>query len=192
MHPLDRKKYRILNLSNGDKVIGEILEKSGSSITIYRPYALKILTMMDSLDDDPESIIRQEMLVLKNWLDMSKTDKAEIERNHILSMTEPTDKVCDFYDAEKAKDDNPDMMNRIIKKLQEEKDKLPDEDEEDEWITPEGPPEGQYGINSIIDDIIYKNLKSLDPDEDDDENEELDPESGSEYNHDTDKDMYGW
>jgi len=190
MHPLDRKKYRILNLSNGDKVIGEILEKSGSSITIYRPYALKILTMMDSLDDDPESIIRQEMLVLKNWLDMSKTDKAEIELNHILSMTEPTDKVCDFYDAEKAKDDNPDMMNRIIKKLQEEKDKLPDEDEEDEWITPEG----QSGINSIIDDIIYKNLKSLDPDEDDDENEELelDPEYGPEYNQDTDKDMYGW
>lgn len=193
MHPLDRKKYRILNLSNGDKIIGEIVNKSGSSISIYRPYALKVLTMMDTIDDEPESVIRQEMLILKNWLDMSKTDKAEIELNHVLSVTEPTDKVCDFYDAEKAKDDNPEMMRDILKKLEEENYKT--EEEDDTQIA------GNQYFRNIIDDIILNKFE-LDESDELDEADELDElennnikESSSNKSSkedDTDLEMYGW
>ena len=79
------KDYKILLLTNGDKIIGELVLKSESTLTLYRPFQLKVLTLMDEIEDMPESMIRQEVLVLKNWLDMSKSQKAEIERTHILS-----------------------------------------------------------------------------------------------------------
>tara|TARA_Y100000296_G_C5046596_1_gene192612 strand:+ start:60 stop:635 length:576 start_codon:yes stop_codon:yes gene_type:complete len=191
MNLLNRKKYRIMNLSNGDTLIGEILLKSSSAITVYRPYSLKILTMMDSFEEnDNESIIRQEMLILKNWLDMSKTNKAEIRLNHVLSITEPTDRVCDFYDAEKEKEDNPELIEKIMKKLKEEKDiefNNGDEELNFDYTT--------NNLTNFIDDIILGNLSTIDDEEYNKEESKKESKKDSKETgpeNDTDTEMYGW
>ena len=130
MHP-NRKQYRLLNLTNGDKVIGELVMTTENSITLYRPFQIKIVTLMDPIEDDPSNMIRQEMVVLKNWLDLSKSQKAEIENGHILSTTEPVEKVCDFYDSEKEKEDNPHRMEDILEQLRKEKEKYDADASED-------------------------------------------------------------
>ena len=184
MNPLNRKQYRILSLSNGDKVIGEVIEKSQQSITVYRPYSLKVLTMMEEIDDDPSNMMRQEMLILKDWLDLSKTQKAIIEKVHIISITEPEDKVSDFYDTEKEKDDNPEIFKSILDKLKEQKDL----DFEDGIFTQE-----QEFVSNFLDNVINKNTRpeyEFDDVEDDVEEDEEVIEPKNE--NDTDDEMYGW
>lgn len=182
------KDYKILILTNGDKLIGELVLKSESTLTLYRPFQLKVLTLMDEIEDMPESMIRQEVLVLKNWLDMSKSQKAEIERIHILSLTEPTDKVCKFYDAEKEKEDNPGLLEDMLEKLQEDTEFDPYENQQisgDEAMFL-----NNEDIQSILDKMANGNIKKYDTESDD--TEDIKNESKDPNEFDTDKDMFGW
>jgi len=182
---MNNKDYKILLLTNGDKIIGELVLKSEKTLTLYRPFQLKILTMLDEISEDPSNVIRQEVLILKNWLDLSKNQKAEIERTHILSLTEPTDKVCKFYDAEKEKEDNPSLLDDMLKRLKEEesdlfKDMQIDGDEA-MFLNNE---DIQFILDKMVENDRHNNFLE--------DNEELKKESKDLDEHDTDKDMYGW
>ena len=182
---MNNKDYKILLLTNGDKIIGELVLKSENALTLYRPFQLKILTLMDEIEDNPDNMIRQEVLILKNWLDLSKSQKAEIDRTHILSLTEPTDKVCSFYDAEKEKEDNPGLLDDMLKRIKEEESDVL----EDMKIDGD---EAMFLNNEDIQYILDKMVENDGLENNIEDNEELKKESKDPNEYDTDKDMFGW
>ena len=180
----DNKTYRILNLASGDNIIGQVIRKGEHSMTIYRPYQMKIITMMDQAG--PNNMFRQEALVMRNWLELSKEQKVKIPHHQIVAISEPSDNVSELYNDEKEKEDNPELMENLLEKLTNSDDMDEDEfiDNVSENMTIEIDPDD---IKDIIGKIISdaQNIKNLSGNEDDEESDDND------Y-YDTDKDMFGW
>ena len=120
----DNAMYKIVNLTNGDNIIGQVIRKE-NSITIYRPFQMKIITMMDQVG--PNNMLRQEALVMRNWLELSKEEAVEISLDRIIAITEPTTNVSKLYDEEISKEDNPSEILSLLDKM---KDMYEDEDED--------------------------------------------------------------
>ena len=191
----DQTTYRIINLVSGDNIIGQLTKKEESSITVYRPFQMKIITMMDKAG--PNNMFRQEALVMRNWLDLSEEEGVTIPMGQVITMTKPTNKVSELYDEEKEKEDNPSYMKELFESLQnlEQQD---DEDGDDEEM-PFSPEDIAKNMTIEIDpDDIREILRRIIENNDFDINNSGIDEVDEEYNnsdedyHDTDKDMFGW
>ena len=90
----DINDYRILNLTSGDNIIGAVENKSESSMTVYRPFQMKIITMMDQAS--ARSIFRQEALIMRNWLELSEDQKVTIPIEQVIAVTKPTSNVSNL------------------------------------------------------------------------------------------------
>ena len=192
--------YRILNLTSGDNIIGQVSTKSESSVTLYRPFQMKIITMMDQAG--PHNLFRQEALIMRNWLELSEDQKVTIPTNQIVAITNPSLKVSELYDEEMEKEDNPDKMMELLdhlKNSRNDEDDYDDDEEEDENMNYSedvddlikhfhveiSPSDIRDIVSRIIDDSM-EHVKGTDDEEDDQQKEE--PED---Y-YDTDKEMFGW
>lgn len=191
----DNSTYRIINLSSGDNIIGQVIRKGEFSLTIYRPFQMKIITMMDTAG--PNNMFRQEALVMRNWLELSKEQKVKISHSQIVAISEPSDNVSSLYNEEKEKEDNPAMMESLIEKLKNSGDLDEDFMEHDDFIdtvsenmTIEIDPEDMRDIISrLIADA--QNLKDRSSEEDEEDINKDPSDSDTDY-YDTDKDMFGW
>tara|TARA_R110000824_G_scaffold190016_2_gene371404 strand:- start:499 stop:1074 length:576 start_codon:yes stop_codon:yes gene_type:complete len=188
----DKKLYRIINLASGDNIIGKVTKKESTSITIYRPYQMKIITLMDPVSD--AHAFRQEALVMRNWLELSEEEQVTIPLKQVIAITSPTDRVTMHYNEEMEKEDNPTFMEDLLDKLKEEGIN-PEEISEEEFIENSTISIDPEHIKDIIEKIINEgqHLSNLEGFLKDDEEEYEGPheEDGEEY-FDTDKDMYGW
>ena len=162
----DKTLYRIINLSSGDNLIAQVTESATKAITVYRPFQMKVITLLD--EGGPLSVsFRKEALIFRNWLEFSTDQKVTIPRDKVISITHPNDMVSSLYDQEKEKEDNPKFMDDLLEKLIEN-------------VTVEIDPED-------IRDIVHKMLedsKNIRPIEH--EQEDIDIDS------DQDDDMFGW
>ena len=191
----DISSYRIINLTSGDNLIGKVESKGEESLVLHRPYQMKVITLMDKAG--PMNMFRQEALVLRNWLDLSKEDKVSIPMNQIISITEPTKKVSEIYNDEMEKEDNPAYLASLLDKIKNT-DRIQEEieDEEDvdidEDIIEDYLGEIQVEIDPAdIRDMISQIIKGVS------ENNNVEDEADIEYNdsdenQDTDNEMYGW
>jgi hypothetical protein len=184
----NKSLYRIINLTSGDNIIGQITNKESKSITVYRPYQMKIITLMDPVSDS--HAFRQEALVMRNWLELSEEEQVKIPTDQVIAITRPTDKVSMHYNEEMEKEDNPTFMEDLLNKLNEEG-VGPDDMSEEEFLENATISIDPEHIKDIIEKILNdaKNIPNLEgylKDEDED-----DEEYNEEY-YDTDKDMYGW
>ena len=192
----DISSYRIINLTSGDNLIGKVESKGEESLVLHRPYQMKVITLMDKAG--PMNMFRQEALVLRNWLDLSKEDKVSIPMNQIISITEPTKKVSEIYNDEMEKEDNPAYLASLLDKIKNTdriEEETEDEDEDidiDEDIIEDYLGEIQVEIDPAdIRDMISQIIKGVS------ENNNVENEADIEYNdsdenQDTDNEMYGW
>jgi len=199
----DKTLYRIINLSSGDNLIAQVTESATKAITVYRPFQMKVVTLLD--EGGPLSMsFRKEALIFRNWLEFSTDQKVTIPRDKVISITQPNDMVSNLYDQEKEKEDNPKYMDDLLEKLKkhELKEDLEDalDEAEEEFsisfedidmdevidnVTVEIDPED---IRDLIEKMINdaKNIKF--PFDSSNEEEEI-PEENL---YDEDKDMFGW
>ena len=199
----DKTLYRIINLSSGDNLIAQVTESATKAITVYRPFQMKVVTLLD--EGGPLSMsFRKEALIFRNWLEFSTDEKVIIPRDKVISITQPNDMVSNLYDQEKEKEDNPKYMDDLLEKLKkhELKEDLEDalDEAEEEFsisfedidmdevidnVTVEIDPED---IRDLIERMINdaKNIKF--PFDSSNEEEEI-PEENL---YDEDKDMFGW
>tara|TARA_R110001592_G_scaffold103226_1_gene290888 strand:+ start:192 stop:797 length:606 start_codon:yes stop_codon:yes gene_type:complete len=199
----DKTLYRIINLSSGDNLIAQVTESATKAITVYRPFQMKVITLLD--EGGPLSVsFRKEALIFRNWLEFSTDEKVIIPRDKVISITQPNDMVSNLYDQEKEKEDNPKYMDDLLEKLKkhELKEDLEDalDEAEEEFsisfedidmdevidnVTVEIDPED---IRDLIERMINdaKNIKF--PFDSSNEEEEI-PEENL---YDEDKDMFGW
>ena len=200
----DKTLYRIINLASGDNIIAQVTEAKDKAITVYRPFQMKVVTLLD--EDGPLAMtFRKEALIFRNWLEFSLDQKVTIPRDKVIAMTQPTDMVSNLYEQEKEKEDNPKFMQDLIEKMKKEHfkeeledvlDEVEDEmkfhfddidvDEVAENVTVEIDPDD---IRDLVQKIIEdsKNLRKSDSSEEDDDEENTD-----ENVYDEDRDMFGW
>jgi hypothetical protein len=181
----DNAMYKIVNLTNGDNIIGQVIRKE-NSITIYRPFQMKIITMMDQAG--PNNMLRQEALVMRNWLELSKEEAVEISLDRIIVITEPTTNVLKLYDEEIYKEDNPSEILSLLDKMKdmyEDEDVLDIDAGNDQNIMVEFEPED---VKHLIQQIIENSLNNIESNNSDNNSDNKDD---PDY-YDTDNDMYGW
>lgn len=193
----DISSYRIINLTSGDNLIGKVESKGEESLVLHRPYQMKVITLMDKAG--PMNMFRQEALVLRNWLDLSKEDKVSIPINQIITITEPTKKVSEIYNDEMEKEDNPAYLAGLVDKLKKASVEI-DEDEEDEDLE-------DIDEEELLEDYLADISVEIDPADIRDmisqiikgvsENNIIEDEADTEYNdsdenQDTDNEMHGW
>tara|TARA_Y100001937_G_scaffold84225_1_gene113972 strand:+ start:625 stop:1203 length:579 start_codon:yes stop_codon:yes gene_type:complete len=190
----DKTLYRIINLDSGDNLIAQVTETREKVITVYRPFQMKVITLLD--EEGPMSMqFRKEALIFRNWLEFSKDEKVTIPRNKVIAMTRPSDMLSDLYEQEKEKEDNPKFMQDLINKmkkleLQEELEEVLDEVEE-EFSLDSDEIDSISEISVEIDpddirDIVHKiieDAKNVAPPEIDEPDESP---------VDEDEDMFGW
>ena len=193
----DKTLYRIITLSSGDNLIAQVTESATKSITVYRPFQMKVVTLLD--EGGPLSMsFRKEALIFRNWLEFSTDEKVTIPRDKVISITQPNDMVSNLYDQEKEKEDNPKFMEDLLEKLKkhdlkEDLEDVLDEAEEELSISFE-----DIDIDEVIDNVtveidpedirdivhqMFEDAKNIRPSESDSED---DTES------DQDNDMFGW
>ena len=190
MHDID--SYRIINLASGDNIICQVTNKQSKSITVYRPYQMKIITLVDPVNET--HAFRQEALVMRNWLELSKEEQVTIPIDQVIAITKPTDKVKMHYNEEMEKEDNPNFMDDLLEKLKE-KGVEPSDMSEDEFIENATINIDQSDIKDIIENILFdaKNIPNLEGYlEDEEDDEDYDEYKRDEEYYDTDKDMFGW
>ena len=191
----DKSLYRIINLDSGDNLIAQVSEVKESSITLYRPFQMKVINMLD--EEGPMSIqFRKEALIFRNWLEFSTDQKVTIPRSKVIAMTQPNNMVSGLYDQEKEKEDNPKFMQELIEKmkkhnLEEELEEVLDEVEE-EFDLNQDELDSIAEISVEIDpddirDIVHKIIEDAKSDRSSDDDDSID-----DTNYDQDKDMYGW
>ena len=175
----NKKSYRIIKLVNGEDIIGEIVESTSKALSIFRPFEMKQII----LSENEESLYQTEVLMMRNWLNLSTELKGIIAKKNIILVSTPKDNIIKCYEEEKRKEDDP---NYISKKKQNLLDKLEEMEQQniEEYEVTVNPED----IERILNDI-FKNKYS---------NESEDPEDHEEYkdlknseDQDTDKDMFG-
>jgi len=194
----DKTLYRIINLSSGDNLIAQVTESATKAITVYRPFQMKVVTL---LDEGPLSMsFRKEALIFRNWLEFSTDEKVTIPRDKVISITQPNDMVSNLYDQEKEKEDNPKFMDDLLEKL-----KKHDLKEDLEDILDEAEEELSISLEDIdIDEVIDNVTIEIDPDDirdivhkmlEDSKNlrsSESEEETETDADSDQDNDMFGW
>lgn len=194
----DKTLYRIINLDSGDNLIAQVTETREKVITIYRPFQMKVITLVDK--EGPMSLtFGKEALIFRNWLEFSTDEKVTIPRNKVIAMTLPNEMLSNLYEQEKEKEDNPKFMQDLIDKmkkleLEEELEDVLDEVEEEfsldsdemDSITEISVEIDPDDIRDIVQRIIEdaKNAKNPAPPESDD--------IPDESYIDEDEDMFGW
>ena len=186
----NKKSYRIIKLVNGEDIIGEIVESTSKALSIFRPFEMKQII----LSENEESLYQTEVLMMRNWLNLSTELKGIIAKKNIILVSTPKDNIIKCYEEEKRKEDDP---NYISKKKQNLLDKL----EEMEQNSIEEMEKGiieEYEVTINPDDIekilndIFKN-RYLNDDEDHEDHEEYkNPKNLEDQDSDTDKDMFGY
>tara|TARA_E500000318_G_C3478179_1_gene179344 strand:- start:30 stop:623 length:594 start_codon:yes stop_codon:yes gene_type:complete len=195
----DKTLYRIINLSSGDNLIAQVTESATKAITVYRPFQMKVVTLLD--EGGPLSMsFRKEALIFRNWLEFSTDQKVTIPRDKVISITQPNDMVSNLYDQEKEKEDNPKFMDDLLEKL-----KKHDLKEDLEDIIDEAEEELSISLEDIdIDEVIDNVTVEIDPDDirdivhkmfEDSKNlrsSESEEETETDADSDQDNDMFGW
>ena len=90
-----KTSYRIIKLSSGEEIIGNIKGRENDKIVIDRPMIFKTQTMMNSL------ITQKEVVFLKNWMSYTNDIQAKVLESHITSMFTPDELVVAMYDKAK-------------------------------------------------------------------------------------------
>ena len=216
----DSTSYRILNLSNGDNIIGQVTENQENGITIYRPFQMKVITIMD--EAGPSSMFRKEALIMRNWLEFSDDQKVNIPPDKVMIMTQPTGMVSSLYDQEKEKEDNPmeikdllenirkdlfrdsideETINKLMGDLEEEIDfTYTDEEEDDEdgimknTTMDIGPDDIKDIIRNIIENGKNRHFKSNEDEFNYNDDNTVDDDDHSDTDNEPgwDNEMYGW
>tara|TARA_Y100000034_G_scaffold10662_1_gene11166 strand:- start:608 stop:1150 length:543 start_codon:yes stop_codon:yes gene_type:complete len=178
----NKTSYRILKLINGENIIGEIAESTNKTLSVYRPFEMKVITVSES---DESMLFQSEVLLMRNWLGLANEIKSTILKNHILSISTPKSSIIECYEDEKKKEDEPNSIKDI-------KESLKDDEKEFEFrINPKD-------IQKLLDDIIKsKDIPLLDEEyneiEEDHEDFEEHNKNIKEYEgQDTDDDMFGY
>ena len=191
----DKSLYRIINLDNGDNLIAQVTETREKVITVYRPFQMKVITLLD--EEGPMSMqFRKEALIFRNWLEFSTDEKVTIPKNKVIAMTLPNEMVSNLYEQEKEKEDNPKFMQDLINKMkklefeEELEDVLDEVEEEFSLDSDEMDSIAEISVEIDPDDIrdivhrIIEDAKNPAPQESDDK-----PDESS---IDEDEDMFGW
>ena len=173
----NKKSYRIIKLVNGEDIIGEIVESTSKALSIFRPFEMKQII----LSENEESLYQTEVLMMRNWLNLSTELKGIIAKKNIILVSTPKDNIIKCYEEEKRKEDDP---NYISKKKQNLLDKLEEMEQQniEEYEVTVNPED----IERILNDIFKNKYSNEDP-EDHEEYKDL---KNSE-DQDTDKDMFG-
>jgi len=173
----NKKSYRIIKLVNGEDIIGEIVESTSKALSIFRPFEMKQII----LSENEESLYQTEILMMRNWLNLSTELKGIIAKKNIILVSTPKDNIIKCYEEEKRKEDDP---NYISKKKQNLLDKLEEMEQQniEEYEVTVNPED----IERILNDIFKNKYSNEDP-EDHEEYKDL---KNSE-DQDTDKDMFG-
>tara|TARA_E500000318_G_C3538482_1_gene203636 strand:+ start:768 stop:1349 length:582 start_codon:yes stop_codon:yes gene_type:complete len=191
----DKTLYRIINLDSGDNLIAQVTETREKVITVYRPFQMKVITLLD--EEGPMSMqFRKEALIFRNWLEFSTDQKVIIPRNKVIAMTLPNEMLSNLYEQEKEKEDNPKFMQDLIDKMkkldfeEELEDVLDEVEEEFSLDSDEMDSIAEISVEIDPDDIrdivhrIIEDAKNPAPQESDDK-----PDESS---IDEDEDMFGW
>tara|TARA_E500000331_G_scaffold304707_1_gene307983 strand:- start:30 stop:611 length:582 start_codon:yes stop_codon:yes gene_type:complete len=191
----DKTLYRIINLDSGDNLIAQVTETREKVITVYRPFQMKVITLLD--EEGPMSMqFRKEALIFRNWLEFSTDEKVTIPKNKVIAMTLPNEMVSNLYEQEKEKEDNPKFMQDLIDKMkkldfeEELEDVLDEVEEEFSLDSDEMDSIAEISVEIDPDDIrdivhrIIEDAKNPAPQESDDK-----PDESS---IDEDEDMFGW
>ena len=193
----DKTLYRIINLDSGDNLIAQVTETREKVITVYRPFQMKVITLLD--EEGPMSMqFRKEALIFRNWLEFSTDQKVIIPRNKVIAMTLPNEMLSNLYEQEKEKEDNPKFMQDLIDKMkkldfeEELEDVLDEVEEEFSLDSDEMDSIAEISVEIDPDDIrdivhrIIEDAKNPAPQESDDKPDE------SSIDEDEDEDMFGW
>jgi len=92
-----KTSYRIIKLSSGEEIIGNIKGREKDKILIDRPMIFKTQTMMNTM------VSQKEVVFLRDWMSYTNDVQAKIKESHITSIFTPDQLVVTMYD--KAKHD---------------------------------------------------------------------------------------
>jgi hypothetical protein len=176
----NKKSYRIIKLVNGEDIIGEIVESTSKALSIFRPFEMKQII----LSENEESLYQTEVLMMRNWLNLSTELKGIIAKKNIILVSTPKDNIIKCYEEEKRKEDDP---NYISKKKQNLLDKLEEMEQQniEEYEVTVNPED----IERILNDIFKNKYSNEDPEDPEDHEEYKDLKNSEDQ--DTDKDMFG-
>ena len=177
----NKKSYRIIKLVNGEDIIGEIVESTSKALSIFRPFEMKQIM----LSENEESLYQTEVLMMRNWLNLSTELKGIIAKKNIILVSTPKDNIIKCYEEEKRKEDDP---NYISKKKQNLLDKLEEVEQQniEEYEVTVNPED----IERILNDIFKNKYSNEDPEDPEDHEEYKDLKNSEDQ--DTDKDMFGY
>lgn len=105
-----KTSYRIIKLSSGEEIIGNIKGREKDKIIIDRPMIFKTQVMMHTLGT------QKEVIFLKDWMSYTNDNQAKIQESHITSIFAPDELVVSMYDRAKHElDVQPDRPAKLEK-----------------------------------------------------------------------------
>ena len=90
--------YRMMKLRSGDEVIARIVGQTKKKLILERPMQVKVGSVL-------ESGMRKDVVLLRNWLQFSEGDRAEIPLDWVAMFMKPDEDIVYMYDNEKRKED---------------------------------------------------------------------------------------
>ena len=90
--------YRMMKLRSGDEVIARIVGQTKKKLILERPMQIKVGSVL-------ESGMRKDVVLLRNWLQFSEGDRAEIPLDWVAMFMKPDEDIVYMYDNEKRKED---------------------------------------------------------------------------------------
>ena len=184
----NKKSYRIIKLVNGEDIIGEIVESTSKALSIFRPFEMKQII----LSENEESLYQTEVLMMRNWLNLSTELKGIIAKKNIILVSTPKDSIIKCYEEEKRKEDDPNYISKKKQNLLDNLDKLNKLEE----MNQENIEEYEVTINpddieKIMNDIFKNKFLNDREDYEDYEDHEESKDLKNSEDQDTDKDMFG-
>ena len=150
--------YKIFKLKSGEEIIGLIDSQDDMTIKISRPMVVKSVLMVDN------SGYPKEVMIMRNWLELTNELDVQLPKDHIATTLNPAKETVFLYEKQKMREDqeylykqmiedvtpklpselgfsgmNPQMMNMIQKKMEEELFGKTSKKEEEDTSTPEPP-----------------------------------------------------
>lgn len=104
-----KTSYRIIKLSSGEEIIGNIKGREKDKILIDRPMIFKTQTMNNLIS-------QKEVVFLRDWMTYTNDIEAKIKESHITSIFTPDQLVISMYDRAKHEMDvKPQNSGKITK-----------------------------------------------------------------------------
>ncbi len=88
----------MMKLRSGDEVIARIVGQTKKKLILERPMQVKVGSVL-------ESGMRKDVVLLRNWLQFSEGDRAEIPLDWVAMFMKPDEDIVYMYDNEKRKED---------------------------------------------------------------------------------------